>query len=221
MNVFLSYSAPDWDLAREVEATLRHEGFQVWIDEQIQPGQSVSEAISRGLKDADAFVLLFTDSSARSQWTRLEAAAAIASGRPVIPLVAGSDVDIPLILRDRAYLDLSDPATRGDALRRLADVLRAPATAMETNGGLGVLRLASAGLNVEREVHEASVLSRLEVARRWELMAAVVAVLATGAGLVVAVSDTAALGAAVSAIAALIGAAVGFYFGAESERGRE
>ena len=220
--MFLSYSTVDRLDADEVRDGLEACGFEVWTEDFIPLGSNLSEVVGVALEAADAYVVLITKHAAKSQWLPLEIGAAIASGKRVIPVLVDPDADVPAMLRDRQYLDLTDRANRSAAIRRLCEALRARAPdgeAHEREGGRRFLERASSALESERVAYESEVGTRSARFARIQMIASVLAVLATcGALLTVSVSDTAAAGL-VTAITALLGSALGFYFGSERRRG--
>jgi hypothetical protein len=91
MKVFISHSHSDVKLARQVASTLRSEGFQVWDDSQILPGENWGEGLSKALEESDAMVVLLTPSSVRSPYVSSEVGYALGrqeyKGR-LIPVIA-------------------------------------------------------------------------------------------------------------------------------------
>jgi formylglycine-generating enzyme required for sulfatase activity len=78
LQVFISHAHQDREIAQKLTADLRSHGWKVWIvPESIQPGEKFAEAISRGLKESEIFVVLLSQNAVSSQWVRLESDAAI------------------------------------------------------------------------------------------------------------------------------------------------
>lgn len=73
ITVFLSYARPDRAQARRVAAALQDAGFTVWWDELIEGGASFASTIAEALDKADAVVVMWSQSSAESDWVRDEA----------------------------------------------------------------------------------------------------------------------------------------------------
>jgi hypothetical protein len=216
MKVFLSYSLADHALARQIEQGLRACGSDVWTA-AITPGESLSESISNALNEADAYVLLLTHNASKSQWASLEAAGAVASGRRVIPVLGEPGAEVPLILKDRIYLDFTDQATRPEAIERLCEALQEPdsyGSGQSLREGIDAIEGASAALGWERTAHESVARERRAFLWRTQVFVSLIALVATLAGLVAAsASGTAATAAVVSGVSSVIAAAVGFYFG--------
>ncbi len=216
MKVFLSYPYRDHDLAEEVRQAIRACGAEVLSADPVTVGESLSSAIATRVAAADAFVVLMTGGSGPSQWTLLELGAAVASGKPLIPLLAEDGAEIPLIVRDRVYLDIRDPGGRPEALRQLCQVLaaRSDVQTEQSFRALEAFAQASATLQLEREAYERSSQKRYDRAEKILVVVAVIAVIASAVVLLVTGgSQSSGLAAIASGITAAIGAALGFYFG--------
>jgi len=72
MNVFISYSSTDKELARQIADALRNASFQVWNDTQIFPGDNWAELIANELRESDAMVVLLTPNSVDSPYINAE-----------------------------------------------------------------------------------------------------------------------------------------------------
>jgi hypothetical protein len=216
VKVFLSYPYRDHEVAEEVRQALTVCGAEVVSAEAVAVGDSLSNAIASGVAAADAFVVLMTRNSGASQWSLLELGAAVASGKPVIPVLAEDGAEIPLIVRDRIYLDIRDPSRRSAAFRQLCEALAAPRDVrrQQSIDGLDAITHASAALEVERKAYERSSRQHDERLQRVLVLVAVIAVIASVAGLLVAGgSHTPGLTAVATGIAAALAGVFGFYFG--------
>lgn len=72
-DVFISYSRKDEARARLVFEKLRAEGFSVWWDPSISPGQKWDQVICSALERASCIVVLWSRNSVDSDWVREEA----------------------------------------------------------------------------------------------------------------------------------------------------
>ena len=72
-EVFLSYARDDEAVARRVAKALEAAGYAVWWDAQLPAHRAYSEIIEKRLEEAEAVVVLWSNSAARSQWVRAEA----------------------------------------------------------------------------------------------------------------------------------------------------
>jgi len=128
MKVFLSYSAADRDLARELISRLRAEGFEVWQDDEVAPGDNWALAVGKALEESDAMIVLLSPEAAESEWVEREVEYALTSPRyknRLLPVVVKPTRRIPWILRKlpliRLYEDPVDGTDRVvDGVRQLA-----------------------------------------------------------------------------------------------------
>lgn len=73
-DVFLSHSAKDKPVVRELAALLQRDGLRVWLDEeQIKPGDSIPAKIEEGLERSHVLVLCMSVNAFGSDWAQLEA----------------------------------------------------------------------------------------------------------------------------------------------------
>ena len=88
-KVFLSYAREDAPAAKEVAECIGRAGHEVWWDRHIQGGSRFASEIDRELKNAQAVVVLWTETSIDSAWVQDEAAEGRDSGR-LVPVTIGS-----------------------------------------------------------------------------------------------------------------------------------
>ena len=75
-DIFVSYSRQDKALVAPLVAALEAEGWSVWWDPEISPGEEFDALISRELESARSLVVVWTPNSrARSREGRRSAAA--------------------------------------------------------------------------------------------------------------------------------------------------
>ena len=67
-DVFVSYKAEDRSRLRPFVAALEAEGFTVWWDNEITPGETFRKAIRDELDKAGAVIVIWTPQSAQSNW---------------------------------------------------------------------------------------------------------------------------------------------------------
>ncbi len=73
-DVFLSHSAKDKAVVREVAERLQRDGLKVWFDEwEIKPGESIPSKIEHGLEHSRVLVLCMSAHAFGSDWAQLEA----------------------------------------------------------------------------------------------------------------------------------------------------
>jgi adenylate cyclase len=121
-RIFLSYSRQDDSVAKALAEALGSAGHQIWWDRQILGGSLFAVQIDRALKDAEAVIVLWSDSSVESAWVQDEAAEGRDSGR-LIPVTLGGR-KAPLGFRQYQAIDLGE-WNGGGQLPRLQELLDA------------------------------------------------------------------------------------------------
>ncbi|WP_395645432.1 TIR domain-containing protein [Terricaulis sp.] len=84
-DVFISYAHEDQAFARRMVPALEAEGFSVWWDHTIPPGQSWDTFIARNIEDARCCIVLWSAHSVGSDWVKEEATLAKDAGK-LIPV---------------------------------------------------------------------------------------------------------------------------------------
>lgn len=135
MRVFLSYSSDDKELAREIAATLRADGLDVWDDStEIFPGDNWAAKIGEGLRTSTAMVVLLSHQSLRSDFVKHEISYALGDPgykKKLIPVLIGSldvadEEEIPWILRHMQVIRVTDD-NREESKRLIAATLQSAA----------------------------------------------------------------------------------------------
>jgi hypothetical protein len=106
-DVFISYSHADRDLARLVAAGLIAAGASVWWDRELVGGDDFDETILRELTAAKCVIVVWTQSSIRSNYAKDETQVGLDAVK-LIPVAVGG-VDPPLGFR-RVHLLRVGPA---------------------------------------------------------------------------------------------------------------
>jgi TIR domain len=84
-DIFVSYAKADRPLALKLAAMLEAEGWKVWWDTSLIPGDDFRNEIMTELGRARAVIVIWTDASIKSDWVRSEAGRAQAD-RKLIPV---------------------------------------------------------------------------------------------------------------------------------------
>jgi WD40 repeat protein len=72
-DVFLSHSAKDKEVVRDVAERLRKDGVKVWFDEWVlKPGDNIPHKIEEGLEGSRVLVLCMSANAFGSDWAQLE-----------------------------------------------------------------------------------------------------------------------------------------------------
>jgi len=129
MQVFMSYSAADRELAEGLAKYLERDGFDVWYaDARLFPGDNWSLAIGKALEDSDAMVVLLSPDSAKSEWVQREIEFALSNPKykhRLLPVIVKPTKSYPWILE-------SFPIIRPS--KNLAETSRRIATALKKAG---------------------------------------------------------------------------------------
>ena len=111
-KVFLSYSHGESEWAKEFAKAISDRGVQVWLDQfEVKAGEPISEAIEKGLRESDLFVVLIDPDNVKTPSLLFELGAAIGMGKRVVAIVP-KDFDpsrLPLPLRTRRFLVKGSP----------------------------------------------------------------------------------------------------------------
>ncbi len=72
-DIFLSYSRDDQATARVFAEGFEREGFSIWWDATLNPGEAFDQITEKALREAKAVVVLWSKKSVDSRWVRAEA----------------------------------------------------------------------------------------------------------------------------------------------------
>ena len=118
-RVFVSYSHKEAAWAKKFAQALSQRGLQVWIDQlAVKAGESIGEAVEKGLRESDIFVTLIDPSTLSSPSLFFELGAAIGMDKRVVAIVP-EDLDpsqLPLPLRARRFLIKRTPEATASEL---------------------------------------------------------------------------------------------------------
>ncbi len=105
-QIFLSYAEEDMASARALAGLLENQGWSVFWDTHIVPGETWERVIEQRLDNARCVVVLWSAASVESEWVRAEAAAAATRGILVPASLDGTTP--PLRFRTIQTADLND-----------------------------------------------------------------------------------------------------------------
>jgi len=122
-DIFVSYSRQDKALVASLVASLEAEGWSVWWDPEITPGEEFDALISRELEGARSLVVVWTPTSVESRWVRGEARDA--ADRGVLVPVRFGNAKLPIDFRAVHTTDLDQwgEDRQGAAFRGLCKAL--------------------------------------------------------------------------------------------------
>ncbi len=105
-DIFISYARHDKALVAPLVAALESEGWSVWWDPEIVPGQEFDRQIARELDAAKAVIVVWTPASVDSRWVRGEAREA--ADRSILVPVRFGNARLPIDARAVHTIDLDD-----------------------------------------------------------------------------------------------------------------
>jgi adenylate cyclase len=105
-DVFVSYSRSDKARVAPLVAAIEAQGWTVWWDPSIAPGQEFDREIEAELKGAAAVLVVWTPRSVESRWVRGEAREALARG--ILVPVRFDGASLPIDVRALHTVDLDD-----------------------------------------------------------------------------------------------------------------
>jgi hypothetical protein len=113
-GVFISYSHSDRDVVDKLTNRFQIDNVNYWRDDKdLQVGDIIDKAISRGIQENVLFLVVLTPTSIESRWVEREldeAAHEEVEGRKVVLPVVAKNLDaerIPPRLRKKLYVDIS------------------------------------------------------------------------------------------------------------------
>jgi hypothetical protein len=118
-DIFISYAKPDRTIVAALSDELKRQGYTVWYDENLRPGQLWRRVIKTEIEQCRALIAVWTEESAKSQFVLDEVDKANTLEKLVIPARKWdfSQERIPLGLGEVQSCVVSDYATILAALR--------------------------------------------------------------------------------------------------------
>ncbi len=133
-DIFVSYARPDKDRVAPLIAAFKAQGWSVWWDPAMAPGQEFDRQISAELDAAKAVVVVWTPQSVDSRWVRGEAR--LAADRNILVPVRFENARLPIDALALHTTDLDDwrgnpqSAPFQDLLRALKPLVGASSSAV-------------------------------------------------------------------------------------------
>jgi hypothetical protein len=110
VNVFISYSSRDRQLATRISIDLENAGHRVWLDEwRIRVGESIPRKIGQGLQECQLVAVLLSKHAVQSRWVENEWQAKyweeiVDDKIRVLPILV-EDCVVPVLLKTKKYAD--------------------------------------------------------------------------------------------------------------------
>ena len=121
-RVFISYSAKDEELAKDLERRLRDAGVEVFLsDSKISAGEGWRRKIFKTLSQANEVVMLLTDNSANSPWIRYEMGVADSLEKRLTPVVVNEGVEQLVPMLGKQFIRYADLPKYISSLKRRAE----------------------------------------------------------------------------------------------------
>jgi len=109
MNIFISYSHIDIEVAKKIEDILVKFSITYFLDiKDIEWGNSIGEEIKSNLKNASHLLVILSPASLKSQWVTFEIATALALEKKVLPFLVHPSLEVPQFLNDISFLKSLD-----------------------------------------------------------------------------------------------------------------
>lgn len=124
-DVFVSYARTDKPRVAPLVAAIEAQGWSVWWDPEITPGQEFDQQIGVELKAAAAVLVVWTPSSVSSRWVRGEAREG--ADRGILVPVRFEGAELPIDVRALHTTDL-DGMAPDERDRHVQEMLRALGT---------------------------------------------------------------------------------------------
>jgi hypothetical protein len=125
-DLFISYSRTDKAFVERLNASLKADGREAWVDwEGIPISAQWMQEIYRGIDAANTFLFVISPPSVSSATCRLEIAHAVARQKRIVPILVRvvSSEELPRDLAEFQYISFADQTDYTAAFRMLIDAL--------------------------------------------------------------------------------------------------
>lgn len=106
VDVFISYSRDNKARVADIAAAVAAAGYDVWWDAELPPHKSYGDVITEKIGSAKAAIVVWSQTSAKSEWVRAEAD--VARNQKKLVQTAIDDVMPPLPFNQIQFADLRD-----------------------------------------------------------------------------------------------------------------
>src|SRR5690349_10003699 len=91
-HIFISYSKQNKDYARKLADHLVSQGFNVWIDDEIEPSDEWWKKIVKAVRECVAFLVIMSPEAGGSRWVEREVMLADELNKPMFPVLLDGDL---------------------------------------------------------------------------------------------------------------------------------
>jgi hypothetical protein len=96
-DIFLSYASKDRERISSLVSVLEQQGWSVWWDRKIPPGKTYDQVIEQALEEARCIVVVWSQTSVKSEWVKVEADEGM-NRNSLVPILI-EEAKIPLTFR--------------------------------------------------------------------------------------------------------------------------
>lgn len=123
-DIFISYSSDDKERVRPLVRLLEQQGWSIWWDRKIRPGQIFDQVIEQAITEARCVLVIWSRHSVASNWVKTEADEGVSQNK-LIPVLM-DQVPIPLEFRRIQAANLTDwpPRAESSEFQILLDSIR-------------------------------------------------------------------------------------------------
>ncbi len=162
LSIFISYSHADSDFVDQLEADLRSQGFETWVDRQrLAGGQRWRRELQEAVEHAQVLLLVLSPDAVASENVQIEYDYVLDLGKLLIP-VYYRQCDVPMELHAIQWIDFRHSYEQG--LTALVQVLRRQQDQVSPPGSSSLASTSMQGVPPSQQQA-----SRPEVERPWNV----------------------------------------------------
>jgi len=105
-DIFISYAREDIGRVKPLVSALEEEGFSVWWDRELTPGDRFEEKIDEEIQLAACVLVVWTETSVLSRWVKNEALEGM--DREILVPVLMDNVRLPVAFKQSQIADFTD-----------------------------------------------------------------------------------------------------------------
>ncbi len=91
-KIFISFANKDKAFAESLAKMLDANGFKIWFNGQIKPGDEWEQSVKKALEDSNLFILLVSNAYMESAFNLFELGGAMGLDKKILPIVLSGDV---------------------------------------------------------------------------------------------------------------------------------